>query len=122
MGINQRAPAWSSVNAFYTYVTKPAGIGPRAVVESIKPSTDRTLVNFSIGDITQIDYNRSDNRFDHNVIITGLKCGSDGKFWPSITGRSGTNCGIELAHGVCLIERYPPLTNEYRVLRFTTLG
>lgn len=121
--------SWSGVNAFYDYVISNTGVGPRAVAEEYKTyseyyklsSTDRKLVNCAIGDIIQIDYT-GDGAYDHNVIVVG-SVKKDGRYWPAVTGRSGSDSGIKSSYGYALPSCKDDVSTKssFRVLRLTSL-
>lgn len=84
-------------------------------------STDRKLVNCAIGDIIQIDY-EGDGTYDHNVIVVG-SVKKDGRYWPAVSGRSGSNSKIESSYGYALPNCKSDVgtKSSFRVLQLTSL-
>lgn len=126
----QRSNSWSSVNSFYDFVTTNTGKGPKAEEWNVYSSSERKLVNCAIGDIIQINYDGI-GKYDHNVVISGVaRSNKDGKYWPAVTGRSGSRY-FEInrpeycaTRALCLTECKQEIKSgvtTYRVLRLTSL-
>lgn len=83
--INQRSSSWSSVNAFYNFVTTNTGKGVKATSAEYSSSglisSSRILEQCDIGDIIQIDY-KGEGKYDHNTVVTNA-CRVNGKYYPA---------------------------------------
>ncbi|QZY56342.1 amidase domain-containing protein [Crassaminicella profunda] len=64
--INDRAPAWTSVEYFYKFIVNNEDTGP------IGEETD--LQDIEIGDVVQINF-QEDNVYDHTPIVVKIKPG-----------------------------------------------
>lgn len=129
--INDRSPAWSSVNYFYDFIKNNKGVGPKAAATVYSKNdlsmTSRKLEKCDVGDIVQIDY-EGDGRYDHNVIVVGA-AKEGGKYWPAVCGRSGSRYReLELddyyaTSGVCLVSCKKAIEDsaKFRILRLTSL-
>lgn len=129
--INQRSSSWSSVNAFYNFVTTNTGKGVKATSAEYSSSglisSSRILEQCDIGDIIQIDY-KGEGKYDHNTVVTNA-CRVNGKYYPAVCGRSGSRY-FELQRdeyyatkNVCVISCKAAIgaNAKFRVLRLTSL-
>ncbi len=62
--LNDRAPAWTSVQFLYKFLTNNKGIGPMAEVVDIK--------DLKIGDLVQLQF-QDDTIYDHTPVIVDIK-------------------------------------------------
>lgn len=65
-GVNNRAPAWTSVEYLYKFLSENNKRGPIAIISSIN--------EVEIGDIVQLNFeNEDDDAFDHSPVIVRIE-------------------------------------------------
>ncbi len=62
--LNNRAPAWTSVEFLFNYLTNNTGRGPIATVSTIN--------DIEVGDIAQLNFGY-DDKFDHSPVIVRIE-------------------------------------------------
>ena len=90
--LSDRTASWSGVNQFYNFIVNNSGNGPQAQERSLAYGCPSSYVNWSNGDIIQLQYpDYGYPGFGHTTIITGSYSANSYSNTPRVTSRTGAN-------------------------------
>lgn len=119
--LSSRSSSWSGVNPFHDFITTNTGTGPQADAEGLAYNCPGAYVNWSSGDIIQIQYSSYGYPgFGHSTVITGSYAPSYYSVTPRITSRTSDD---SYTKDEILTVRYPLSSSilAYRLIKLTTI-
>lgn len=118
---SDRTASWSGVNQFYNFIISNSGNGPQAEERSLAYGCPLSYINWSNGDIIQLQYpDYGYPGFGHTTIITGSYSANSYSNTPRVTSRTGANWYTK---NEVLTVQYPISDNilAYRLLHLTDI-